>query len=851
MGGFDSDDVSAAGLERIDIEVEQFRRYAASARQVALRPYWIDRSPRAELVNEAECLVCLTALIKEDLGRRFEEGESPSVWAYLEDFPELCDASGRVVSLVYEEYCLRKERGEVLDVESFCDRYAPWKDSLKAQLGYHRILSQAAGLTPPRPPFPKKGEWFEEFELLAQIGKGGYSRVFLAADHSLGGKRVVLKVALDRGREAEAQGALDHPHIVPVNSVAFPEQGEFRGLSMPYRPGLPLDDVVHRLRVDGRRPRSAAELWDAMVEGIREGGAPISDDLAKALEVGPNNDGWRGFPTEGSFARGVAWIGLVLARALAYAHDHRTFHRDVKPGNVLLTVQHGPQLLDFNLAQSPHSADEASSAFQGGTLPYMAPEQIEAFLNPAGWADVASPADVYSLGLVLREMLTGEPLDCPNGKLLSPRALQTLLDRRLCLSSDIRRHAPDTPYGLEAIIQKCLEYDPNERYSARQLAEDLERFLQRQPLLHAENPSRKERASDWIMRNRRLLAANAFYLAVLALLSPLMIQKANHLLLADLRDQPDLHRAVQAVDSGAYTQALPILKNLVKLYPESSLLHFYLGFAENGSGSTMPSPAHFDYSTAINLAGAHEELRAWSNGNRKVVDHLHAFANSRLKHYSEETQKKRNMTAEELAPLRAEIDTAADAFRMAVELATAQELHSISADSLQGLATIAEIKGDLERAHERLTTALETQINPDDRDQKSLIASLRTQRSRVSTGRAKQAIDANDDARKRALTQLNEALGDLDLADTLNSVLNSSLRKGCRAEALLTRSQLHHRLGSNEQARTDWLDAREAMNAWVTMAEAEGSPVDKELEKEYRQKYQRIWQGFSTSSDSG
>ncbi|WP_165074114.1 protein kinase domain-containing protein [Paludisphaera rhizosphaerae] len=771
--------------------------------------------------------------------------------AYLKEFPELREASNRVVSLVYEEYCLREERGEPLDVDSFCDRYAPWKDSLKAQLGYHRILSQAAGLTPPRPSFPKEGEWFEEFELLKQIGKGGYSRVFLAADHSLGGKRVVLKVALDRGREAEAQGALDHPHIVPVNSVAFPDQGEFRGLSMPYRPGLPLDDVVHRLRVDGRRPRSASELWDAMAAGVRNSAAPISEDLANALKVGPNSDGWRGFPINGSFAQGVAWIGMVLARALAYAHDHRTFHRDVKPGNVLLTVQHGPQLLDFNLAQSPHSADEANSAFQGGTLPYMAPEQIEAFLNPARWADVSDPADVYSLGLVLRELLTGEPLDAPNGKLLTPRALQNLLDRRLCLASDIRRHAPNTPHGLEAIVQKCLLYDPEERYSARQLAEDLERFLQRLPLIHTENPSRTERLGNWAVRNRRLLAANAFYLAVLALISPLLIQKATLLLLPDLKNQPDMHRAVRAVDSGSYTEAVPILENLVKLYPDSSLLHFYLSFARNGVGSSMPSPAQFDYAKAIKLPGAHEELRAWSAGRSEVVEHLIAFANSRLGHYNDETQKNRDMTPEELAPLRAELETAADAFEMALELSSVQNLPLVSADALQGLATIAEIHSDLEKAYERLTAALETTIDPKEATQKALLGSLRTQRCRVSIRRAKKAIEADDEARAKALPQMDEALADLDLADTLNKAVNQSLRRGCRTEALLTRSLLHHRLGNDERGRTDCLNAKEALDDWIDMARAEGNPIDQTFEDEYRRRHRELLQRFPTSTDSG
>ena len=213
----------------------------------------------------------------------------------------------------------------------------------------------------------------------------------------------------------------------------------------------------------------------------------------------------------GTYAQGVAWIVMVLARALHYAHTKRTFHRDVKPANVLITVAHGPQLLDFNLAESPHAVDQAQAALHGGTLPYMAPEQIQAFLNPALWGQVDGQADIYSLGLVLRELLTGQMPELPEPSLPPTRALQEMLDRRPGLDIAVRHHNPAVPHALEAIVANCLALKPQDRYpDAKHLADDLEAFLKRKPMPYAINPSRSERvtqlgsaASMGIPRRRR------------------------------------------------------------------------------------------------------------------------------------------------------------------------------------------------------------------------------------------------------------------------------------------------------------------------------------------------------------
>ena len=249
-----------------------------------------------------------------------------------------------------------------------------------------------------------------------------------------------------------------------MNSVAFQPDRGLRGLSMPFRQGLPLDEIVKRVR-PGDRPRPARCLWEVLVQSTAAGTLPLApEERDSLLRDGPKGDGWNGFPVRGTYAQGVAWVGMILARALHYAHGMQTFHRDVKPGNVLITIHHGPQLLDFNLAESPHSAQHAESAMLGGTLPYMAPEQIEAFLNPDLWGSVGAKADLYSLGLVLRELLTGQAPDLPDDKLPPARSMRELLDRRACLPTDVRRYVPEIPHALDAIVGRCLAFNAKDRY---------------------------------------------------------------------------------------------------------------------------------------------------------------------------------------------------------------------------------------------------------------------------------------------------------------------------------------------------------------------------------------------------
>ncbi len=572
------------GLDRVDHAVqwleEQWRQHGA----VELERFWSDqkRVPATGGDGDDDSAVLLTELIKTDLRCRFARSQTPTVAEYLERFPELRETNSRVLSLIYEEFCLLEERGAGIDVESFCNHYPQWKTSLVSQLQYHHLFSQAAGARPAAPAFPEPGEKFEEFDLIALLGKGGTSRVFLARDLSLGGKQVVLKVSLDKGPEPQVQGPLDHPHIVPVNSVVFGDR-QLRGLSMPYRPGLPLDEVIKRVN-PAQRPRRAIALWKALDAG------PDGDRRREA----PRGDGWAGFPVRGTYARGAAWIVMIVARALDYAHKRQTFHRDVKPGNVLLTLDHGPQLLDFNLAESPHSAQQAEAAIHGGTLPYMAPEQIEAFLNPDLWGQVGARADIYSLGLVLRELLTGQAPDLPAQELSPPRALRVLLDRRPLLDVSVRRANPAIPYALEAIVARCLKFAPADRYpDAAALAEDLDRFLRQRPLRHAVNPSRRERARNYLRRNW----LNFFGLAACLMAIGVATFRPAINRLKPIEHEPSFLAAVQHIENDQFDQAEERLQQIPWWYHETILFKLYSSFALDrtretaGGGDPAQHPA--------------------------------------------------------------------------------------------------------------------------------------------------------------------------------------------------------------------------------------------------------------------
>jgi WD40 repeat protein/tetratricopeptide (TPR) repeat protein/tRNA A-37 threonylcarbamoyl transferase component Bud32 len=301
------------------------------------------------------------------------------------------------------------------------------------------------------------------YEILDVLGQGGMGVVYKARQPGLG-RVVALKMIRDaalagkpeRARfraEAEAVARLQHPHIVQIYEV-----GEEDG-----------------------RPFFSQEFV--------EGGS-----LAKQADRKP-------LPH-----RQAAALVSTLARAMHYAHERGVIHRDLKPANVLLTAQGTPKVADFGLAKKADgSPGQTVSGAMVGTPSYMAPEQA------AGKSKEVGPAaDVYALGAILYECLTGRP------PFQGPTTADTLLQVLTAEPVPVRRLQPQVPRDLETVCLKCLRKEPHQRYaSAAALADDLGRFLAGKPIL-ARPVGRAERLVKWARRRPAVAGLVAALVVVLA-----------------------------------------------------------------------------------------------------------------------------------------------------------------------------------------------------------------------------------------------------------------------------------------------------------------------------------------------
>jgi tetratricopeptide (TPR) repeat protein len=393
----------------------------------------------------------------------WSHGAPPDALAVLEQDPELLADKAAVIDLAYEEFCRRTEAGDVPDAEAFVARFPAFQSSLRRVLRAHLFLmDNGALLEEPAPRWPEAGERLGDLTLVRELGRGAFARVFLATEASTGDRPVAVKLSREGSAEARTLGPLNHPNIVPVLSARKDESTGLTAVCMPYLGSATLEDVLERAFPAGAAaPERAALILDVARSSPAEGDAVTADRLL----------------ARGSYAEGVMHLGAQVADALAYMHGQGVCHRDLKPSNVLLGPGGRPLLLDFNL-----SADaEAVSLHMGGTLPYMAPEQLEAFLagGGAGAPRLDGRADLFSLGVILYELLTGRHPFGPVPVSKSSKELaRFLLERHRGGCLRLRRAGRGVDRRLARLIEGCLAFSPSERpVSAKAMAAALRRLL--------------------------------------------------------------------------------------------------------------------------------------------------------------------------------------------------------------------------------------------------------------------------------------------------------------------------------------------------------------------------------------
>jgi WD40 repeat protein/serine/threonine protein kinase len=476
----------------------------------------------------SENYVLLTRLADE-FAARYRTGERPSLQEYIDRYPELADDIRELFPAMVEMEQVKEDHQEAGELAA-----------------------------PPSPALQQLGD----FRILREVGKGGMGIVYEAEQVSLG-RHVALKVLprnmlLDARakrrfeREAKSAAKLHHTNIVPVFGVG--EQDGMPYYVMQFIHGLGLDEVLQELKnlqlaqvqtgsVTGgplrvsRKELSAVQVARSLLTGElhpndnqeaspatvdaapmqeQDMAAPRPPALSDSLTVssssvvlpGRSRDGSKSRHRKQTYWQSVARIGVQVADALEYAHKQGVVHRDIKPSNLLLDTQGTVWVTDFGLAKADDQQNLTHTGDILGTLRYMPPEAFEGKSDARG--------DVYSLGLTLYEMLAFRPAFDEKERNRLIRQVTHEEPTRL------RKLNRQVPQDLETIVHKAIDKVPKQRYaSASELAEDLQRFIEDEPI-KARRISSAERLLRWARRSpvvATLLAAVALLLVGVAVVS--------------------------------------------------------------------------------------------------------------------------------------------------------------------------------------------------------------------------------------------------------------------------------------------------------------------------------------------
>jgi serine/threonine protein kinase len=412
------------------------------------------------MTREYQNFDSIRALTRQILDE-WSQGGTPNAALALEEHPELLLDKDAVIDLAYEEILRRRQDGEKIDTDEYLEHF-PYASSLRRLLNVDEFMAENAerldGI--PHLLMPESGESLDVYRMIRVLGEGAFARVYLAAETSTGDRPVVVKVSRQASREPHTLGQLPHPGIIPILSAREDALTGFQILCMPWWGCATLQQVSEQLFRAGphSRPLSGQEILDA-IEGCGEAEDPVPLEQVAGLDLAGV-----------SYEEGIFRLGGRLAETLQFLHEHKVVHHDLKPANILLTASGAPLLLDFNL-----SGHEDTLAHQvGGTVPWLAPEQLETWLNQTPAArETAAAADIYSLGVILYELLTGHhPLGPIPTELRSQELGWLLLERaREVGFLPVRDRNPEVDAVRANWIDRCLALDPKARPTARELVE--------------------------------------------------------------------------------------------------------------------------------------------------------------------------------------------------------------------------------------------------------------------------------------------------------------------------------------------------------------------------------------------
>lgn len=349
----------------------------------------------------------------------------------------------RLVDEAIDRYFQQHKSGDPVSIAAYCRQFPGISHTLENTLREYGKLEQAARDL--ESSWPNEGDVLGSFQLVRELGRGAFARVYAAKDLALGGRPVALKVTKRLADEATLLGTLDNlPNVIPVHSVSSDADRRWSLICMGYRGDATLEQLI-----------------DALEVGCRPDGRLIGQIAAG-----------EGRPAKvyASYLQSVLALGAAIAGALANVHGRRICHLDLKPSNILLGFDGEPYLIDFNLSK----VTDASSRLAGGTPAYMAFEQLQYGLGAE--TEVGPPADQFAVGVVLFQLLTGR----------HPWQVDENLDFQSELSALAKSQqrgweytADDgaaIPAAVRTVLERCVALNPADRWTAAELQEQLRRL---------------------------------------------------------------------------------------------------------------------------------------------------------------------------------------------------------------------------------------------------------------------------------------------------------------------------------------------------------------------------------------